>query len=127
MRAILLIVMIQVFAFSSKSQGRFDRIKITKIDSTDNYFFIHGKCKKSGKKILVVSKRLITNGDCNKVELKEIYALELAQYLDPGTLKDLPTKPPGTLKLREDGYIIWDGESSLPLKAKNIQGLCLSN
>ncbi|MCP4458916.1 MAG: hypothetical protein GY816_12970 [Cytophagales bacterium] len=124
MRSTLLIVLIQVFAFSCSGQGDYERVRIMKIDSSDNYFFIHGKYKKSGERILIVSKKSMTNQNCNEVELKETYSLELVQFLDSETLEDLPAKPPGTLKLREDGYIIWDGESSLPLRAKNIQGLC---
>ncbi len=124
MRSILLVAVLQVFAFSCSGQSDYQRVRIMKIDSTDNYFFIRGKYKKSGEKILIVSKKS-TNDGCNEIELKETYSLELVQFLDAETLEDLPAKPPGTLKLREDGYIIWDGESSFPLKAKNIQGLCV--
>lgn len=125
MKLIFGVSIIVVFALPSWGQANLERVKILQIDSTDNYFFIKGRTQKSGEKILVVSAKQVTKNDCGKIELKRTYLLELTEFLDSEILRDLPVKPPGTIRLREDGYIIWVGKSSLPKRAKNIRGLCL--
>lgn len=125
MRSIFLIAIVSAAALACRAQTNIEHIKITKIESSDDYFFLRGKRKKSGEKILIVSKKYDRIGECHEVQKGKVYLLELEQFLDSETLEHLPAKPPGTLILREDGYIIWDGKSALPLRAKNIQGLCL--
>lgn len=109
------------------SQENIHEVKITSIDSTTNYYFIKGTLKKEKhKKILIVSKKQSIVVDCEKIKKKGTYFFNLFNYLTESDINKLPVKPEGSLKLREDGYIIWDGCGSFPYKALNVNSLCVT-
>jgi hypothetical protein len=106
------------------AQSGYRQVKILQIDSTENYYFIHGRCKKAKEKILIISKRVKVHQMCEYLKIKETYSLRLSQFLSEETTDKIPVKPPETFFLREDGYIIWDGISKLPLVSVDINGSC---
>jgi len=121
-----IIAFIVAFLFTLNATGQNNKreVKIIKIDSTKAYYFIKAKfkCKPKGK-FIIVSKRDTTVSNQGRIKEKKVYKLELENYLSEEEIKRLPAKKPGTLKLREDGYIIWDGKSKLPLKSPNINSI----
>ncbi len=100
------------------------KVKIIKIDSTESNYFINGVLKKKRSvNVLIISKRDTTVICCERIKLKTTYLLKLSSYLGEDRLKSYPAKPKGTLRIREDGYIIWDGKSRLPYKSEDIKSL----
>lgn len=113
-----------LFTLNAIGQNNKREVKIIKIDSTKTYYFIKAKfkCKPKGK-FVIVSKRDTTVSCEYRIKEKKSYNLKLENYLSEEEIKRLPAKKPGTLKLREDGYIIWDGKSKLPLKSPSINSI----
>lgn len=100
------------------------KVKIIQIDSTLTYYFIKGKFKSKPKgKFILISKRDSTFTSGNRIEKNKTYNLRLSNYLSEDKIRMLPAKPKGTLLLRVDGYIIWDGKLDFPYKSSNIKSI----
>ncbi|NCT19225.1 MAG: hypothetical protein COZ75_09565 [Flavobacteriaceae bacterium CG_4_8_14_3_um_filter_34_10] len=117
-------IVVFLFILNAIGQNNKREVKIIKIDSTESNYFIRAKfkCKPKGK-FMIVSKRDTTVTAQYRIKEKNTYNLELENYLSEKEINRLPVKKPGTLKLREDGFIIWDGKSNLPLKSPNIKSI----
>ncbi len=120
----LIFIGMLLFGFLGYAQQGKRTIKVVKIDSTESYYFIRAKFKGLDKgKLLIVSERDTTFKSCKKIKKGKVYELALENYLSEKDIERLPAKKPGTLLLREDGYLIWDGKSDLPYKSPNIKSL----
>jgi hypothetical protein len=124
MRFTLLIFFLFIFCNIITAQEIEHNVKITHIDSTESYYFIKGKIKNEKRmKILIISEKDTTVTGNVKIKRKTTYLLELSNYLSDERINELPAKPLGTLFLKEEGYIIWDGTTSLPFKSPDIKSI----
>jgi len=122
---ILISILFMIMTFSVTTAQNKRTVKITKIDSSESFYFLKAKYKdgKNGK-ILIVSRKEDVLSDCLKIKCGKTYQLALQNYFSNDYISQLPAKKPGTLLLREDGYIIWNGKTELPYKSEDIKSLC---
>ncbi|TCN60144.1 hypothetical protein [Flavobacterium circumlabens] len=112
--AFLFLVMQNILAQKSSNY------KIVEIDSVNNYYFI--TVKKNFKKYLIISNKIRTEGDCEKIKHSKKYKLVLIKYV-PAII--IPNRKNFSISI-EDRVVWSDGGKYTAYTTDMLSGLCLT-